>query len=272
MRSNRPTSPGLRFRIDLPGTTFSKEGPQSLRVKRIQKAGRSHGKISLRHRGGGEKRHWRVVDFKRDKDSIPAVVAALEYDPNRTAVLALLNYVDGEKRYILAPEGLKIGDKVISADKAPMKMGNCMPLKNMAMGALVHNIELMPGKGGQMARGAGTAAILLSKEGDRVQLKMPSGERRLILGACRATLGQLSNPDWKNTKLGKAGRSRHMGRRPKVRGVAMFPAAHPHGGGEARAGIGMSSPKTPWGKPTLGKKTRTRKHTSRFIVKDRRSK
>lgn len=273
MKLRKPITPGYRFRVDLEGGLLSKAHPEKkLLVRKSKIAGRSGGSISVRRRGGGEKRHLRLIDFKRDKKNVPAVVARLEYDPNRTANVALLHYVDGEKRYILAPEGLKPGDKILTAEKTPLRQGNSMPLKNIAPGTLIHNIELIPGKGGQLVRGAGTAATILSKEGSYVQLKMPSGERRMVLGVCMATIGQVCNSEWKNVKLGKAGRSRHFGRRPKVRGVAMFPAAHPHGGGEARAGIGMSSPKSPWGKPTLGKKTRRRKNTRRFIVKDRRSK
>ncbi len=273
IKRHQPSTPGKRFRTDLRrSVTQKKPTVNSLICKGEKRSGRSRGVISVRRRGGGAKRCYRKIDFKRDKLALKAVVAAIEYDPYRTTDIALLNYQDGEKRYILAPEGLKVGDEVISGERTVLAVGNAMKLGNMPTGSKVHNIELYPGRGGQLARSAGSFATVVSKDDKHVQLKMPSGERRLVLSACRATLGQLSNMDWKNIKLGKAGRSRKMGRRPKVRGVAMYPAAHPHGGGEARAGVGMPSPRTPWGKPTLGKKTRRRKNTNKYIIKGRREK
>ena len=273
IKKSKPTSPGRRFRGDLTRTHLSKKKPEKrLTTKKRRTSGRAGGTITTRHRGGGAKHKYRVIDFKRDKHDVEARVAALEYDPNRTADIALLHYRDGEKRYILAPEGLQVGDAVVSRDKAPMRPGNAMKLAHIPSGTQVHNVELMPGRGGQLARSAGVALTVVSREGKYVQVRMPSGERRLLLGECRATVGHIGNQDWKNVKLGKAGRSRHRGKRPGVRGVAMYPAAHPHGGGESKAGIGMPSPKTPWGKPTLGKKTRRRKHTRKYIVKDRRDK
>ena len=270
---SKPNTPAQRFKTSLDRSHLSSVRPlkSALSPKR-RTNGRAGGQISTRHRGGGAKRSYRDIDFKRDRLDIPAVVASIEYDPNRTADIALLHYVDGKKAYILAPQGLLVAATVVSSENPPITVGNALKLKNIPSGAQVHNIELKPGKGGQFARSAGTSATVIGREGSYVQLKMPSGERRLVLGECRATIGVLGNIDWKNVSLGKAGLSRHMGRRPGVRGVAMFPAAHPHGGGESKAGIGMSSPKAPWGKPTLGKKTRRRKHTSKFIMSDRRRK
>ncbi len=225
------------------------------------------GHVSVRHQGGREKRYYRVIDWKRDKDGIPAKVAEIVYDPNRSANIALLVYRDGEKRYILAPLGLNVGDVVHSGVNIDAKPGNAMPLGSMPVGTLVHNLEIKPGRGAQMVRSAGNVAVLLAKDGDAVQVKLPSGETRVFDAKAKATVGQIGNEEWKNRVIGKAGRSRHMGKRPQVRGVAMNPRSHPHGGGEGRSGIGMKSPKSPWGKRTLGKKTRKlRKYSDRFIV------
>jgi large subunit ribosomal protein L2 len=230
----------------------------------------SSGKISVRHIGGRHKRFYRKVDFKRDKFEIEAKVAAIEYDPNRSANIALLHYVDGEKRYILAPAELKVDDRVVSGEKAEIKPGNAIPLKNIPVGLQVHNVELIPGKGGQIARGAGGFATISAKEGSYAHIKLPSGELRKVSLDSMATIGQLSNVDWKNVQLGKAGKSRHFGVRPTVRGLAMSPRDHPHGGGEGRSGIGMSSPKSPTGKKTLGKKTRKAKHSDKLIIERRK--
>ncbi|MEW5829142.1 MAG: 50S ribosomal protein L2, partial [Chloroflexota bacterium] len=229
------------------------------------------GRVTVRHRGGGHRRHIRLVDFKRDKREIPAKVAAIEYDPNRTARLALLHYADGEKRYILAPVGLKVGDTVMAGALAEIRPGNSLPISSIPVGTMVHNIELKEGKGGQVVRSAGTSAQLLAKEGDYAQVRMPSGEVRLVRQVCYATIGQVGNVDHSNIKLGKAGRKRHLGIRPTIRGTAMTPRDHPHGGGEGRQPVGMPGPKSPWGKPTLGYKTRRNKQTDKYIVR-RRSK
>jgi len=268
----KPTSPGRRQRADVDTKDLSSERPlKSLTRGKGGPVGRSKGRVTVRHREVGEKKLYRQIDFKRDKDGIAGRVESIEYDPNRTANIALIVYPDGEKRYILAPEGLKVGDSVISGEKVEVKDGNAMPLKNIPVGVPIHNIELSPGRGGQLVRSAGASARITAKEDDYVHVRMPSGEIRKILGECRATLGQLSNVEHQAVKLGKAGRKRHMGIRPAVRGVAMHPGAHPHGGGEGRSGVGMKSPKSPWGKRTLGKKTRKRKHTDKFIVKRRKS-
>lgn len=244
------------------------------KLKRIlaKHSGRNKtGKITTRHRGGREKRFLRLVDFRREKDDIPARAVSLEYDPNRGANIVFLNYADGERRYILAPEGLKVGDEVVSGQKVEAKVGNAMPLKNIPVGTVVHNVELVPGKGGQIVRGAGTGAIITNKEDRCVVLKLPSGEQRRVQLECWATVGQVSNLERKTLKLGKAGRKRHLGIRPTVRGVAQHPGSHPHGGGEGRSGIGMPSPKSPWGKKTLGKRTRKRKkYSDKLIIKRRR--
>lgn len=228
-----------------------------------------YGRITVRHRGGGHKRQIRLVDFKRDKRGIPARVAAIEYDPNRTARLALLNYVDGEKRYIIAPVDLRVGDMVMAGPGAEIRPGNSLPIANIPVGTMVHNIELKDGRGGQLVRAAGGAAQLLAKEGDYAQMRMPSGEVRLVRQKCYATIGQVGNVEHGNIKLGKAGRKRHLGIRPSVRGSAMSPRDHPHGGGEGRQPIGMPGPKSPWGKPTLGYKTRRNKSTDKYIVRRR---
>jgi large subunit ribosomal protein L2 len=230
----------------------------------------SQGRISTRHIGGRHKRFWRNVDFKRDKFGIEAKVAAIEYDPNRTANIALLNYVDGEKRYILSPEGLEVGDRLLSDKKAEVRPGNAMPLKSIPVGIQVHNIEITPGAGGQLARSAGVFATVAAKEGKWAHLRFPSGELRKVSIESLATIGQISNLDWKNKSLKKAGDKRHIGIRPTVRGVAMSPRDHPHGGGEGRSGIGMSSPKSPWGKKTLGKKTRKQKPSDKLILERRK--
>lgn len=267
----KPTSPGRRF---VTVSTFeeitSTEPEKSLTVPLKKKAGRNNqGRLTVRHRGGGHKRKYRIIDFKRDKDGIPARVATIEYDPNRSARIALLHYVDGEKRYILAPLGLKVGQEVISGPDADIKVGNALPLRNIPVGTMIHNIELYPGAGGQLVRAAGTAAQLLAKEGRYAHVRMPSGEVRLILQDCRATIGQVGNVEHENITIGKAGRSRWLGRRPTVRGVVMNPVDHPHGGGEGKSPIGRN-PVTPWGKPALGVKTRKKKPSDKFIVKRRK--
>lgn len=244
------------------------------KLKRIlpKKAGRDNkGQIAVRHQGGREKRFLRVIDFKRNKYDLAGRVSSLEYDPNRNADIALIVYPDGEKRYILAPYGLKVNDVVVSGENVEIKIGNALPLKNIPVGTIVHNVELTPGKGGQIARGAGTGIAVQSKEKEMVVLKMPSQELRIVKEKCRATVGQVSRPEHKTKKLGKAGRKRHLGIRPSVRGVAQNPHSHPHGGGEGRSGIGMPSPKSPWGKKTLGKKTRKRKkYSNKWIIKRRK--
>jgi large subunit ribosomal protein L2 len=258
------------------GDTFedvTKTKPErSLLTDKRKKAGRnSYGKVTVRHRGGGVKQAYRIIDFKRDKHNIPAKVATIEYDPNRTARIALLFYADGEKRYIVAPVELKMGDTVLSGPTAEVRPGNCLPLANMPLGTIVHNVELQPGKGAQMVRSAGTSAQLLAKEGDYATLRLPSGEMRKVRQNCYAVVGQVSNIDHANVKLGKAGRKRLKGIRPTVRGTAMSPRDHPHGGGEGRSPIGLPGPKSPWGKPTLGYKTRRNKVSDPLIVR-RRSK
>ncbi|MDY6867629.1 MAG: 50S ribosomal protein L2 [Chloroflexota bacterium] len=267
----KPKTPGTRHKTSYTFEEITKTKPErSLIVPLKKRAGRNmYGRITVRHRGGGHKRHIRLVDFKRGKHGIPATVAAIEYDPNRTARLALLNYADGEKRYIVAPVGLMVGDEVLSGTDVDIRPGNCLPLANIPVGTTIHNIELQPGKGGQMVRSAGTSAQLLAKEGKYAHIRLPSGEVRLVLQECRASIGQVGNVDHGNIKLGKAGRKRHMGWRPSVRGSAMSPRDHPHGGGEGRSPIGMPSPKSPWGKSTLGKKTRHNKRTDKYIVRHR---
>lgn len=268
IKSYQPTSAGRRQRTVVDYSHLSKNRPlKSLTKAKKGSVGRSKGLVTIRHRGAGAKKLYRIIDFKRDKDNIKATVVAIEYDPNRSCDIALLVYADGEKRYILSPEGLKSGDTVVSGERVEVKEGNSLPLKNIPVGFAIHNLELVPGRGGQLARGAGTAARITAKEDGYVQVQLPSGEVHKLRSECRATLGQLSRADHKTVKLGKAGRKRHLGRRPEVRGVAMHPGAHPHGGGEGRSGIGMKSPKSPWGKRTLGKKTRRRKYTNKYIVK-----
>jgi large subunit ribosomal protein L2 len=267
----KPKTPGQRHKTSYTFEEITKTEPErSLLLPLKKKAGRNaYGRITVRHRGGGEKRQIRIIDFKRDKIGIPANVAAIEYDPNRTARLALLHYVDGEKRYIIAPVGLKVGDKIVSGKQADIRVGNNLPLASIPVGTMIHNVELQPGKGAQMVRSAGTSAQLLAKEGAYAQVRLPSGEVRLVLQECTATIGQVGNVEHSNIKLGKAGRKRHMGRRPEVRGSAMSPRDHPHGGGEGRSPIGMPGPKTPWGKPALGFKTRQNKRTDKYILRHR---
>jgi len=272
IKKYKPTSPARRFMTALVGENIVRKKPEKslLRPKKRKGGRNSYGRITVRHRGGGAKRHYRIIDFKRDKDGIKAKVASIEYDPNRTANIALLHYVDGEKRYILAPEELKVGDFVESGPQADIKPGNALPLLNIPLGTVIHNIELAPGKGGQLVRAAGTAAQLMAKEGKYAQIRLPSGEVRLVNINCKASIGQLSNIDNENVTIGKAGRKRWLGIRPSVRGIAMNPVDHPHGGGEGRSPIGMPSPLTPWGKPTLGYRTRKKnKKSDRLIVKRR---
>ncbi|CCQ93486.1 ribosomal protein L2 (BL2) [[Clostridium] ultunense Esp] len=273
IKKYKATSPAIRQMTVSTFEEITKEEPEkSLVISLNRKGGRnSQGKITARHRGGGAKRKYRIIDFKRNKDGVPGKVAAIEYDPNRTANIALIHYVDGEKRYILAPNKLKVGDMIESGADADIKIGNTLPLRNIPIGTTVHNVELYPGKGGQLARSAGSEAQLMAKEGKYAQLRLPSGEFRLVLLDCRATIGQVGNVEHENLTLGKAGKSRHRGRRPHVRGSAMNPVDHPHGGGEGRAPIGMPSPLTPWGKPTLGYKTRSKnKKSDRYIVRRRK--
>ncbi|MBL8204921.1 MAG: 50S ribosomal protein L2 [Blastocatellia bacterium] len=265
-----PTSPARRYQTYLTNDEITTDTPyKPLTVSKKRISGRNNaGKLTVRHRGGGHKRHYRIVDFKRDKAGIPAKVATIEYDPNRSARIALLNYADGEKRYILAPVGLKVGQAIVSGAEADILIGNALPLKNIPLGTQVHNIELRPGKGGQMARSAGSFAQLVAKESGMAQLRLPSGEIRRVPVECMATVGQVGNTEHENVSLGKAGRSRWKGIRPTVRGVAMNPVDHPHGGGEGRTSGGRN-PVTPWGQPTRGYKTRNNKRTDKFIVKRR---
>jgi len=271
VKKYKPTSPGRRDMTSYTFDEITKSKPERSLVKPLLKrAGRNnYGRVTVRHRGGGHKRKIRVVDFKRGKHGVPARVAAIEYDPNRTARLALLFYADGEKRYILAPLGVGVNDVVMSGPEVEIRPGNAMPISNIPTGTMIHNIEMKVGRGGQIVRSAGAAAQLMAKEGDYAQIRLPSGEVRLIRQECYATIGQIGNVDHSNIKLGKAGRKRHMGIRPTVRGSAMNPNDHPHGGGEGRSGIGMPGPKTPWGKPTLGYRTRRNKTTGKYIVRRR---
>jgi len=272
IRKFKPTSPARR---QMSVSTFEeitkKEPEKSLVVSLNKNSGRnSQGRITIRHRGGGAKKKYRIIDFKRNKDGIPGKVAAIEYDPNRSANIALIHYVDGEKRYILAPYKIKVGDVIESGENADIKIGNALQLKHIPVGTTVHNVELKPGKGAQLVRSAGAEAQLMAKEGKYAQLKLPSGEFRLVSVECRATIGQVGNLDHELITIGKAGRSRHMGIRPPVRGSAMNPVDHPHGGGEGRAPIGMPAPSTPWGKPALGYKTRKKnKKSDKYIVRRR---
>ena len=271
----KPTSPALRQMTVLVSDEITTNSPEkSLLVNLKNNSGRNaHGRITVRHRGGRQKRKYRLIDFKRNKDGIPAKVATIEYDPNRTANIALLHYADGEKRYILAPVGIKVGDTLLSGKGADIKPGNCLQLKDMPVGTLVHNIELKPGKGGQLVRSAGVSAQLMAKEGKNALLRLPSGEMRYVRIECKATVGTVSNTTHEIVNIGKAGRKRHMGWRPTVRGSVMNPCDHPHGGGEGRSPIGRPSPVTPWGKPALGYKTRkNKKYSDRFIIKRRNAK
>ncbi|MGI6551688.1 MAG: 50S ribosomal protein L2 [Clostridia bacterium] len=267
----KPITPGRRQMAVSAFAEITKDEPEkSLLAPLKKRAGRNHqGRITVRHRGGGHKRRYRLIDFKRDKDGVPAKVAAIEYDPNRTARIALLHYLDGEKRYILSPNGLQVGDTVYSGEDADIKVGNCLPLRNIPPGTMIHNIELKAGKGAQLVRSAGAAAQLMAKEGSYGHVRMPSGEVRLIHLNCRATIGQVGNMEHENLTIGKAGRSRWLGRRPSVRGVVMNPVDHPHGGGEGRSSVGRD-PVTPWGKPALGAKTRKKRKASNEMILKRR--
>lgn len=269
----KPNTPGQRGASFPSFEELTRNKPEKSLLRPIKKhAGRnSRGVTTVRHRGGGSKRHYRLIDFKRDKKGIPGRVISVEYDPNRSSYIALIQYPDGEKRYILAPLGLAVGEKIESGVSAAIKVGNALPLKVIPSGTVVHNVELVPGKGGQMARSAGTSVQVLAREDRYVLLRLPSGEMRRVLAESNATVGQVGNVDHKNIKLGKAGRTRHRGRRPRVRGSAMAPSDHPHGGGEGRSSIGLTGPKTPWGKPTLGFKTRKKnKPSNRLIVRRRK--
>ena len=270
----KPTSPALReMTVFISDEVTTNQPEKSLLVPLKKNSGRNvHGKITVRHRGGGNRRKYRIIDFKRNKDGIPAKVATIEYDPNRTANIALLNYADGEKRYILAPVGIKVGDTLLSGPTADIKPGNALALKNMPVGTVVHNIELKAGKGAQLVRSAGVSAQLMAKEGNKALLRLPSGEMRYVSIECKATIGQVGNVEHANETIGKAGRKRHMGIRPTVRGSVMNPNDHPHGGGEGRSPIGRPSPVTPWGKPALGFKTRKKNKASNKLIVSRRTK
>ncbi|MBI4837505.1 MAG: 50S ribosomal protein L2 [Candidatus Portnoybacteria bacterium] len=273
IKSYKPTTPGRRGMMGIDYRSLTKKKPEKRLTKSfLRKVGRSKGMITVRHKGGGHKRKYRLVDFKCDKFDIPAKVAAIEYDPNRTCFIALLNYADGEKRYVLAPEGLRVGEEILSAEKTSLVVGNRLQLKYLPSGTQVHNIELQPGRGGKIVRAAGSSAMVMANESDYTHLKFPSGEVRKIRDVCRASIGQLSNIGQGTMVIGKAGRNRWLGIRPTVRGSAMNPCDHPHGGGEGRAGIGLRrGPKTPWGKQALGVKTRRKKKWSnKFIVKRRK--
>ena len=273
MKHFNPTTPSLRNMTVSTFDEITKSTPEkSLLAKKKKNSGRnSYGRITVRHQGGGNRQKYRIIDFKRRKDDMTATVIGIEYDPNRSANIALIEYEDGERAYILAPIGLTDGDKVISGDKVDIKPGNCMPIENIPVGTMIHNIELNPGQGGKLVRAAGQEAQLMAKEGKYAHVRLPSGEMRLIMAVCRATIGTVGNSDHENVKIGKAGRSRHMGKRPEVRGSVMNPVDHPHGGGEGRAPVGHSGPMTPWGKPALGYKTRKKnKQSDKFIVKRRK--
>lgn len=269
----KPTTPGRRFATSYTFEEITRARPEKSLVRSLRRhAGRNNqGRVTTRHRGGGHKRRYRVIDFRRDKDGVPASVAALEYDPNRSARIALLHYADGEKRYVLAPVGLAVGDTVTSGEGAEIRPGNALPLASIPVGTMVHNVELQPGRGGQIVRSAGGAAQVMAKEGGEATLRLPSGEMRKVSTRCRATVGQVGNLEHEAVKLGKAGRKRWLGRRPTVRGVAQDPRSHPHGGGEGKSPIGMPGPVSPWGKPTLGKKTRRpAKPSDKYIAKRRK--
>ena len=272
IKNMKPTTPGQRGMSKLHNDEITTNKPEkSLLVSKSKNAGRNNqGRITVRHQGGGEKRKYRLIDFKRNKFDIVGTVATIEYDPNRSANIALINYVDGEKRYIIAPKGLKVGMKIVSGERVDIKVGNALPLMNIPEGALVHNIELQPGKGAELARSAGASAQILGKEGKYVLVRLSSGEVRKVLGTCMATVGEVGNEDYSLVKIGKAGRKRHMGVRPTVRGSVMNPNDHPHGGGEGRAPIGRSGPMTPWGKPALGYKTRKKKASDKLIIRRRK--
>ena len=270
IKKYKPTSPGRRFMTVSEFDEITSTTPERslLAVKKKSGGRNSYGRITVRHIGGGNRVKYRIIDWKRNKDGIPAKVASIQYDPNRSANIALLNYADGEKRYILAPLGLNVGDTVVSGKDADIKVGNALPLENIPVGTMVHNVELHPGKGGQLVRSAGNAAQLMAKEGKYATLRLPSGEMRYILLCCKATVGQVGNVDHEIISVGKAGKTRHMGIRPTVRGVVMNPCDHPHGGGEGKSPVGMPSPVSPWGQPALGYKTRKKKKTTdKFIIK-----
>lgn len=271
LKAYKPTSAGRRGMTGFTFEELTKTKPEKgLTTHLHRKAGRNHtGRVTVRHQGGGHKRKYRIIDFKRDKFDVAGKVVSLEYDPNRSARIAKIEYADGDKAYIIAPLDLQVGDTVMNGPNAELRVGNAVPLKNIPVGTVVHNIELQPGKGGQMARAAGTSAQVLGKEGQYSLLRLPSGEVRMVHEECMATIGQVGNTDHGNVKIGKAGRKRWMGWRPGVRGIAMDPHSHPHGGGEGRSGIGMSAPKTTWGKPALGVRTRRNKRTDQFIVRRR---
>ena len=270
IRKFKPTSPGRRNSSGFTFEEITKKKPEkALLLRKKRTSGRSHGRISVRRRGGGHKRHIRIVDFKRDKVGVPGRVAAIEYDPNRSARLALIFYADGEKRYILAPDGLAVDSQIVSGPDAPIAVGNAIPLSLIPTGTPVHCVEMQPGRGGQLGRSAGTAIRLMARDQGYALLRMPSGEMRQVLEACLATIGTVGNSEHGQIKLGKAGRNRHRGKRPKVRGSAMNPVDHPHGGGEGKSPVGMPGPKTPWGKPALGFRTRRNKSTGKYIVRRR---
>ena len=270
----RPTTPGRRKMSALVNEEITTSTPEkSLTITMKKNGGRNNqGKITVRHHGGGEKRKYRIIDFKRNKLNVPGTVATIEYDPNRTANIALVNYVDGEKRYIIAPKNLVVGQTIEAGENVDIKVGNALPIANIPVGTMIHNIELRPGKGGELARSAGSAAQILGREDNYVMIRLSSGEQRKVLGTCMATVGEVGNEDSSLVKVGKAGRTRHMGIRPTVRGSVMNPNDHPHGGGEGRAPVGRKAPMTPWGKPALGLKTRKKKHSDKFIVRRRNGK
>ncbi len=274
IRNYKPTTPGRRKMSTLVNEEITTSTPQkSLLVSLKKNGGRNNqGKTTVRHHGGGAKRKYRLIDFKRNKFDIPGVVVSIEYDPNRTANIALINYKDGEKRYIIAPKNIKVGMEIVSGEKVDIKVGNALPIMNIPVGTMIHNIELRPGKGGELARSAGSSAQILGREDNYVMIRLSSGEQRKVLGTCMATIGEVGNEDAELVKLGKAGRSRHKGIRPTVRGSVMNPNDHPHGGGEGRAPIGRKGPVTPWGKPALGYKTRKKKASDKLIVRRRNSK
>ena len=274
IRNYKPTTPGRRKMSALINEEITTSTPEKSLTVTIKKNGgrNNQGKITVRHQGGGAKRKYRIIDFKRNKLNVPGSVASIEYDPNRTANIALINYADGEKRYIIAPKGLKVGDKIEAGENADIKVGNALPIMNIPVGTMIHNIELRPGKGGELARSAGASAQILGRENSYVMIRLSSGEQRKVLGTCMATIGEVGHEDSSLVKVGKAGRSRHMGIRPTVRGSVMNPNDHPHGGGEGRAPVGRKAPMTPWGKPALGLKTRKKKQSDKFIVRRRNSK
>ena len=274
IKNFKPTTPGRRKMSALVNEEITTSTPEkNLTVTMKKNGGRNNqGKITVRHHGGGVKRKYRIIDFKRNKVNVPGTVASIEYDPNRTANIALVSYVDGEKRYIIAPKGLEVGAVVESGENADIKVGNALPIVNIPVGTMIHNIELRPGKGGELARSAGSAAQILGREDDYVMIRLSSGEQRKVLGTCMATVGEVGNEDSSLVKVGKAGRKRHMGIRPTVRGSVMNPNDHPHGGGEGRAPVGRKAPMTPWGKPALGLKTRKKKQSDKFIVRRRNGK